>query len=184
MAFPTSLARRAQPDLASTNANQSAQPTNHLSFSPNASTRSPPGEKPRFVGATAATRMLFHSSACRGSRLLSTRSSSGGSSQFPLSRFASSPLKTLGALRTLVVMSYRGGRGGGGPNSHRGRGRGGGGGRGGRGGGGGRGEQRWWDPEWRAERLRQMHGEVRTLSSPVPRRGDGIGCFVAMLPPC
>lgn len=56
MAFPTSLARRARPDLASTNANQSAQPTNHLSFSPNASTRSPPGEKPRFVGATAATR--------------------------------------------------------------------------------------------------------------------------------
>lgn len=45
----------------------------------------------------------------------------------------------------------RGGRGGGG--------RGGGG--AGRGGGrGGRGEQRWWDPVWRAERLRQMSAEV------------------------
>jgi len=119
-----------------------------------------PGLFPLLLGAT---RML-HSSACRGSRLLSSCSSSGGSSQFLLSRFASTPLKTLGALRTLAVMSYRGGRGGGGPNSHRGRGRGGGGGRGGRGSGGGRGEQRWWDPEWRAERLRQMHGEVRTLS--------------------
>ncbi|KAM0891598.1 hypothetical protein ACQ4PT_026306 [Festuca glaucescens] len=62
---------------------------------------------------------------------------------------------------------YRGGRGGGGgTNSQRGRGRGrGGGGRGGRGGGGGggRGEQRWWDPQWRAERLRQMAGEVEKV---------------------
>lgn len=50
---------------------------------------------------------------------------------------------------------HRGGpRGrGGGPN------RGGGGGRG-RGPGGGRGEQRWWDPVWRAERLRQQATEV------------------------
>lgn len=48
-------------------------------------------------------------------------------------------------------MSYR-------PNSQGGRR-----GRGGRGrgrGGGGRGEQRWWDPAWRAERLRQMEAEV------------------------
>jgi ATP-dependent RNA helicase DHX36 len=67
---------------------------------------------------------------------------------------------------------YRGGRGGGaGTNSQRGRGRGGGG-RGGRGGGGGgRGEQRWWDPQWRAERLRQMAGEVRLYSTPACRRG-------------
>ncbi|VAH04187.1 unnamed protein product [Triticum turgidum subsp. durum] len=59
---------------------------------------------------------------------------------------------------------YRGGRGGG-TNSQRGRGRGrGGGGRGGRGGGGGgRGEQRWWDPQWRAERLRQMASEVEKV---------------------
>ena len=35
-----------------------------------------------------------------------------------------------------------------------------GGGRGG-GGGGGRGEQRWWDPAWRAERLKQKAAEVR-----------------------
>ncbi|KAL1566113.1 RNA helicase [Salvia divinorum] len=48
----------------------------------------------------------------------------------------------------------RGGRGGGG--------RGGGG--AGRGGGrGGRGEQRWWDPVWRAERLRQMSAEKETM---------------------
>lgn len=62
-------------------------------------------------------------------------------------------------------MSYRGGRGGGGTNSQRGRGRGrGGGGRGGRGGGGGgRGEQRWWDPQWRAERLRQIASEVEKV---------------------
>lgn len=47
--------------------------------------------------------------------------------------------------------NYRGGRRGGATPS----GRGGGGGRGGRGGGG----QRWWDPAWRAERLRQIQGE-------------------------
>ncbi|TKV93426.1 hypothetical protein SEVIR_9G225300v4 [Setaria viridis] len=108
--------------------------------------------------------MLLHSSACRGSHLLSSCSSiSGRFLHLPL---VPAPLKTLGALRTLAAMSYRGGRGGGGPNSHRGRGRGGGGGgRGGRGGGGGggRGEQRWWDPQWRAERLRQMHGEVEKV---------------------
>ncbi|EHA8587102.1 putative protein BREAST CANCER SUSCEPTIBILITY 1 [Cocos nucifera] len=53
--------------------------------------------------------------------------------------------------------NYQGGRRGGG-----GRGRGGRGG-GGRGGAGGRGEQRWWDPQWRAERLRQMASEVEKL---------------------
>ena len=41
--------------------------------------------------------------------------------------------------------------------------RGGGGGRGGGSGGrGGRGEQRWWDPVWRAERLRQQQAEVNS----------------------
>lgn len=113
--------------------------------------------------------MLLHS-AYHGSHLLPSCSSIGG--RLLCSPLAPSPLKTLGAIRTLDAMSYRGGRGGGGPNSHRGRGRGGGGGggRGGRGGGGGgRGEQRWWDPQWRAERLRQMRGEVRKLC-PVPRR--------------
>ncbi|KAH7691056.1 RNA helicase protein [Dioscorea alata] len=53
--------------------------------------------------------------------------------------------------------NYQGGRRGGGGGG-RGRGGGGGGGR-----GGGRGEQRWWDPQWRAERLRQMAGEVEKL---------------------
>ncbi|KAL6010392.1 hypothetical protein ACLOJK_000823 [Asimina triloba] len=47
-------------------------------------------------------------------------------------------------------------------NPNRGGGRGGGR-RGGGGGGGGRGEQRWWDPVWRAERLRQKAAEVETL---------------------
>ena len=46
-----------------------------------------------------------------------------------------------------------GGRGRGGGGGGRG---GGGGGRGGSGGGG----QRWWDPVWRAEKLKQMQGEV------------------------
>nr|CAB3499411.1 unnamed protein product [Digitaria exilis] len=108
--------------------------------------------------------MLLHS-ACRGSHLLPSSCSSIGG-RFLCSPFVPTPLKTLGAIRTLSAMSYRGGRGGGGPNSYRGRGRGGGGGggRGGRGGGGGgRGEQRWWDPQWRAERLRQMRGEVEKV---------------------
>ncbi|RZC84171.1 hypothetical protein C5167_046958 [Papaver somniferum] len=63
---------------------------------------------------------------------------------------------------TTTAMSYRpnsqGGRRGGGPGG----GRSGGGRRGGGGGGrgrGGGGEQRWWDPVWRAERLRQMQAE-------------------------
>lgn len=57
--------------------------------------------------------------------------------------------------------NYQGGRRGAG-----GRGRGGGGRRGGGrgGGGGGRGEQRWWDPVWRAERLRQQAAEVEVLN--------------------
>ncbi|MCO5583867.1 hypothetical protein L7F22_037782 [Adiantum nelumboides] len=45
---------------------------------------------------------------------------------------------------------------GGGPNRQGGRGRGGGGRGSGRGGGG---ELRWWDPQWRAERLKQMRAE-------------------------
>ncbi|KAM7505061.1 hypothetical protein LguiB_003965 [Lonicera macranthoides] len=61
--------------------------------------------------------------------------------------------------------NYQGGgrRGGGGPNSGRGGGRRGG--RGGRGGGGGGrgGEQRWWDPAWRAERLRQKAAEMEVF---------------------
>jgi hypothetical protein len=50
-----------------------------------------------------------------------------------------------------------------------GRGRGGGGRGGGRGGGGG---QRWWDPEWRAQKLASMHADrcacslVRVIRSP------------------
>ncbi|KAI0513645.1 hypothetical protein KFK09_009675 [Dendrobium nobile] len=64
-------------------------------------------------------------------------------------------------------MSYRanfqGFRRGGGGGGGRGRG-GGGSGSGRRGGsGGGRGQQRWWDPQWRAERLRQMAGPVEKL---------------------
>lgn len=54
------------------------------------------------------------------------------------------------------------GGGGGGPNRQGGRGRGGGGrgsGQGGRGGG----QQRWWDPQWRAERLKQMRADVGHL---------------------
>ncbi|OIW12193.1 hypothetical protein TanjilG_28601 [Lupinus angustifolius] len=63
------------------------------------------------------------------------------------------------------IMSYRpnyqgGGRRGGASSSGRGGGRRGGGG-GGR--GGGRGEQRWWDPVWRAERLRQQQAEKEVL---------------------
>lgn len=58
----------------------------------------------------------------------------------------------------------QGGRRGGGFSSNRGGGRRGGRGGGGRGGGGagggGRGGQRWWDPVWRAERLRQQQAEV------------------------
>ncbi|KAL5124690.1 DExH-box ATP-dependent RNA helicase DExH1 [Glycine soja] len=63
--------------------------------------------------------------------------------------------------------NYRGGGGGSGASSSAARGgsrRGGGGGRGGGSGGrGGRGEQRWWDPVWRAERLRQQQAEKEVL---------------------
>lgn len=64
-------------------------------------------------------------------------------------------------------MSYRpnyqgGGRRGNSSSSNRGGGRRGGGG-GGRGGGGRGGEQRWWDPVWRAERLRQQQAEKEVL---------------------
>ncbi|KAF9595900.1 hypothetical protein IFM89_005968 [Coptis chinensis] len=55
-------------------------------------------------------------------------------------------------------MSYRPNNQGGGRRGSGGRGGRGGVG-GGRGGGGGRGEQRWWDPVWRAERLRQVRAE-------------------------
>ncbi|KAF2321225.1 hypothetical protein GH714_035758 [Hevea brasiliensis] len=61
--------------------------------------------------------------------------------------------------------NFQGGRrGGGGGSSSSAPGRGGGG-RGGGGGGGGRGrgEQRWWDPVWRAERLRQKAVEMEVL---------------------
>ena len=65
--------------------------------------------------------------------------------------------------------NFHGGRRGGGPNSRGGgrRGEGGGGGRGGggRGGGGRGGEQRWWDPVWRAERLRQQAAEVTLIDN-------------------
>lgn len=54
--------------------------------------------------------------------------------------------------------NFQGGRRGGGPSRGRG-----GGGRGGGGRGGGRGEQRWWDPVWRAERLRQQAAEMEVL---------------------
>ncbi|KAI9153106.1 hypothetical protein LWI28_006003 [Acer negundo] len=59
--------------------------------------------------------------------------------------------------------NFQGGRRGAssGPNRGGGR-RGGGSGRGG-GRGGGRGEQRWWDPVWRAERLRQKAAELEIL---------------------
>ncbi|XP_004303378.1 PREDICTED: probable ATP-dependent RNA helicase DHX36-like [Fragaria vesca subsp. vesca] len=55
--------------------------------------------------------------------------------------------------------NFHGGRRGGGPNSR------GGGRRGGGGGGRGGGEQRWWDPVWRAERLRQQAAEMEVLDS-------------------
>ncbi|KAF7818860.1 DExH-box ATP-dependent RNA helicase DExH1 isoform X1 [Senna tora] len=75
------------------------------------------------------------------------------------------PKSYLGGLRiSTSVMSYRpnfqGGRRGGASSSGRG---GGGGARRGGGRGGGRGGQRWWDPAWRAERLRQMQAEKEVL---------------------
>lgn len=61
-------------------------------------------------------------------------------------------------------MSYRPNSRGGRRGSGSGGGRGGAGrGGGGRGGGGRGGEQRWWDPVWRAERLRQQAAQVLFL---------------------
>ncbi|PSS15858.1 DExH-box ATP-dependent RNA helicase [Actinidia chinensis var. chinensis] len=60
--------------------------------------------------------------------------------------------------------NFQGARRGGGDGGRRGGRRGGDGGRRGGGrGGGGRGEQRWWDPVWRAERLRQQAAEMEVL---------------------
>ncbi|CAA7020316.1 unnamed protein product [Microthlaspi erraticum] len=84
----------------------------------------------------------------------------------------SSKLSPLRPLFQIAAMpphgpNSQGGRRGGGFSSGRGGGRrggrGGGGGGGSRGGGGGRGEQRWWDPVWRAERLRQQQAEMEVL---------------------
>ncbi|KAA0043806.1 DExH-box ATP-dependent RNA helicase DExH1 isoform X1 [Cucumis melo var. makuwa] len=61
-------------------------------------------------------------------------------------------------------MSYRPNYQGGRRGSSSGGGRGGGRRSGGGGGGGGRGEQRWWDPVWRAERLRQKAAEMEVLN--------------------
>lgn len=63
------------------------------------------------------------------------------------------------------------GRGRGGGGRGRGGGGGGGGGRGGGGRGGGGGGQRWWDPAWRAEKLKQMQSEVQSsFASVFPHR--------------
>ncbi|GAB4834074.1 hypothetical protein Ancab_032327 [Ancistrocladus abbreviatus] len=73
-----------------------------------------------------------------------------------------SPIPSISFLASHIctsAMSYR-------PNYQGGRGgRGGGGGRraGGGRGGGGRGEQRWWDPAWRAERLKQKAAELEVM---------------------
>ncbi|ONH95877.1 hypothetical protein PRUPE_7G093700 [Prunus persica] len=89
-----------------------------------------------------------------------------GTSNFSLSRhllLAAPKIFTFrSGISTLAMSSrpnIRGGRRGG-PNS--GGGRRGGSGRG-RGGGRGGGEQRWWDPVWRAERLRQQAAEMEVL---------------------
>ncbi|KAJ6790773.1 putative DExH-box ATP-dependent RNA helicase DExH1 [Iris pallida] len=78
--------------------------------------------------------------------------------------FFFSPSRNPNIFRHYCFMSFRPNSQGGRRGGRRGGGRGGGdgGGRGG-GGGGGRGEQRWWDPQWRAERLRQMAGPVEKL---------------------
>ncbi|XP_030443031.2 LOW QUALITY PROTEIN: DExH-box ATP-dependent RNA helicase DExH1 [Syzygium oleosum] len=73
---------------------------------------------------------------------------------------ASSPRFASSASAMSHRPNYRGGRRGGSGSGGAG-GRRGGGGRGGR--GGGRGEQRWWDPVWRAERLRQQQAEMEVL---------------------
>ncbi|PQM36436.1 hypothetical protein Pyn_25345 [Prunus yedoensis var. nudiflora] len=93
-----------------------------------------------------------------------------GTSNFSLSRHLLAAPKNFtfrpgsSTLAMSSRLNFRGGRRGG-PNSGGGRrgggGRGGGG--GGRGGGRGGGEQRWWDPVWRAERLRQQAAEMEVL---------------------
>lgn len=99
-------------------------------------------------------------SLCFLNRYVSILFSNSFSSTTPLS--LTLPLKHSRTL-TLFTMAYRsnysGGRRGG-PNSG---GRGGRGGGRGRGRGGGGGEQRWWDPVWRAERLRQKAAEVDVM---------------------
>ncbi|XP_008442925.3 DExH-box ATP-dependent RNA helicase DExH1 isoform X1 [Cucumis melo] len=73
----------------------------------------------------------------------------------------------LSVLRPVIstfAMSYRPNYQGGRRGSSSGGGRGGGRRSGGGGGGGGRGEQRWWDPVWRAERLRQKAAEMEVLN--------------------
>nr|XP_004303378.2 PREDICTED: ATP-dependent RNA helicase DHX36 [Fragaria vesca subsp. vesca] len=81
----------------------------------------------------------------------------------PTHFFAAPRLLTSRSAFSALAMSNRpnfhGGRRGGGPNSR------GGGRRGGGGGGRGGGEQRWWDPVWRAERLRQQAAEMEVLDS-------------------
>ncbi|KAM5559305.1 DExH-box ATP-dependent RNA helicase DExH1 [Rosa sericea] len=92
----------------------------------------------------------------------------------PTHFFAAPRLLTFrSAIPTLAMSSrpnFQGGRSRGGPNSRGGArrgggGRGGGGRGGGRGGGGRGGEQRWWDPVWRAERLRQQAAEMEVLDA-------------------
>lgn len=82
--------------------------------------------------------------------------------------FLAPQLSVLWPFISTFAMSYRpnyqGGRLGGSSGGGRGGGRRGGGGGGGGRGGGGRGEQRWWDPVWRAERLRQKGAEVLVIS--------------------
>ncbi|KDP36104.1 hypothetical protein JCGZ_08748 [Jatropha curcas] len=82
----------------------------------------------------------------------------------PISASAFSPfhlqISTLAMSRRPNFQGGRRGGGGGGGGGSSSPGRGG----GGRGGGrGGRGEQRWWDPVWRAERLRQKAAEMEVL---------------------
>lgn len=105
---------------------------------------------PRFLGATnsifsRSKHLLVVAAPITRPRVLSTSP-------------VSFPLKTAKPPVMSYRPNYQGGqrRGGGGPSTSGRGGR-----RGGRGGGGGgRGEQRWWDPVWRAERLRQQAAEV------------------------
>ncbi|CAK9322974.1 unnamed protein product [Citrullus colocynthis] len=82
--------------------------------------------------------------------------------------FLAPRLSVLRPFISTFAMSYRpnyqGARRGSSSGGGRGGGRRGGGGGGGGRGGGGRGEQRWWDPVWRAERLRQKAAEMEVLN--------------------